>query len=188
MSAVFTPTRAQLNVDQFHRMGELGILVPDVRLELIDGEMLTIAPIGRHAWMVEELGKLLRQQAGDRALVWSQNPVRLSDVDEPQPDIMVLIPRPGHYRDSLPTGPDVLLVIEVADTTVAYDRETKLGLYARHGIQEAWIVNIRDGRLEIYRDPAGGVYRMKLERNTSDTASPLCLQDLSVALAALLSD
>jgi Uma2 family endonuclease len=189
MNAVFTPTRARLTVAQFHRMGELGILAPDLRLELVDGEMLTMAPIGSwHAWVVEELGNILRRQVADGPLVWSQNPVRLSDVDELQPDIMLLVPNKGHYRDALPTAHDVLLLIEVSDTTLAYDRETKLPLYAAARVPEVWIINLRDRRLEIYRDPVGSSYRIKLERGARDTVSPLAVPQIAVNLSDILTE
>lgn len=184
MSAVFTPTRARLSVDQFHRMAEAGIFASDDRVELINGEMIEMAPIGsRHSSAVMRLRAQLGRLVGELALVSPQNPVMLPPDSEPQPDIALLKPRADWYSLALPGPADVLLVVEVADTTVDYDRDVKLALYAAHGIREAWIVDLRGRRLEVYRDPRDGHYRMKLERGPTDMVSPEALPAVALDLS-----
>jgi Uma2 family endonuclease len=123
---------------------------------------------------------------GDLGVVSVQNPVTLPPHSEPQPDFAIL--RPGFDRlpGGLPHHDDVLLLIEVADTTLAYDR-SKLRLYARHGIREIWIVNLTGRVLELYREPADEAYRVKLERSAADTASPLALPTVGVELSGLFA-
>jgi Uma2 family endonuclease len=135
--------RHRLNVDEYHRMGRAGILPEDSRVELINGEIIDMAPIGsRHAGSVSQLNALLERATGDAAIVWVQNPIALSDHTEPQPDLALLRPREDFYKTAHPGPGDVLLVIEVADTTLAYDRDIKLPLYARASIPEAWLVDL----------------------------------------------
>jgi Uma2 family endonuclease len=131
---------------------------------------------------------LFSRQVGDRALVWTQNPIAAPPRSEPQPDVALLSPRPDRYRDSLPTPNDVLLLVEVADTTLQYDRAVKLPLYARHSIGEVWIVNLPEPRLEIHRDPQDGAYRSREERSAADTASPAALPNVDLTLRELLAD
>ena len=151
--------RRLLTVEDYHRMGEAGILSRDDRVELIEGELVEMAPIGsEHAASVGMLNRLLVLAVGGRAVVFPQNPVRLDVHNEPQPDFTVLKPRPDGYRSALPTPEDVLLVVEVAASSLAYDRGLKLALYARHGIPELWIVNVAAQEIEIFRKPAGDHY------------------------------
>ena|SRR5438105_5557032 len=180
--------RHKLSVEQFHEMGRAGILREDSRVELIEGELIDMAPIGSlHASVVNTLSMLF-SQFRQIAIVATQNPVTLQPYNEPQPDIALLRPKPDRYRDALPSAQDVLLVIEVADTSLQYDRTVKLSLYARHGIRETWIVNLAERKLEIYRQPGDGRYRAKLERQAADTVSPEALPMVSVDLTDVLSD
>lgn len=160
MNAVTSPQRYLINVEQFHKMGEAGIFPPDARIELIEGELLTMAPIGsRHGSAVAVLTRLLvLSPLADRTLLWPQNAVVLSAFSELQPDILLLRPRADNYRDANPEPGDVLLLIEVSDSTLGFDRRRKVPLYARHGIGEAWIVNLQDRQLEVFREPREGAY------------------------------
>lgn len=186
MASIFTPTTARLTIRQFHMMGEAGILPPDARVELINGEMLEMAPIGaRHLKVVNRLNRLLVSSIRDAAIVSVQNPVVLDDHSEPQPDLAILT-SDSDSGTRLPKASDVLLLIEVADTTIQYDRTVKLQLYAKHGIREVWIVNLVDRVLEVYREPKDGGYRVKLDRAASETMSPLALPTVELALAAIL--
>ena len=154
----------RFSVDDYHRMGEAGILGPDLRTELIDGEVVEMPPIGHpHAGTVKLLSNLLKEALGAAAIVSVQDPVRLDDYTEPLPDIALLRPRADYYRNSHLTPDDVLLLIEVADTSVAYDRDVKLPRYARAGIPEAWLVDLGAGRLTRHCRPAGGTYTEILE-------------------------
>jgi Uma2 family endonuclease len=159
--------RRSLTVEAYHRMGEVGIFAPDERVELIEGEVVEMAPIGSgHAGMVGRLNRLLVRAAADRALVFVQNPVRLSRTSEPQPDFAVLKPRADDYQSALPGPADVLLLVEIAETSLKYDRELKAPLYAAHAIPELWVVDLGGKVLWSYRDPqADGYARVeKVER------------------------
>jgi Uma2 family endonuclease len=143
-------------------MGEAGILREDERVELIEGDVVQMNPIeSRHAACVKVLTRLLGRSLGDDLLLDVQNPVRLDDGMEPQPDLAMVWSR--DYRESLPGPEDVLLAIEVSDTTLAYDRNVKLPLYARAGIREAWIVDLPNQTVERHNDPSEQGYR-RMER------------------------
>ncbi|WP_440994966.1 Uma2 family endonuclease [Arhodomonas sp. SL1] len=149
------PRRHRYTVGELHRMAAAGVFGGDDRVELIQGEIIDMAPIGsRHAGTVAQFSELLRRTLGERGLVWVQSPLALGEYSAPQPDIAVLAPRADFYKEHLPGPAEVCLVIEVADTTVAYDRDTKLPLYADHGIPEAWLVDLEGGQL--LRRRAGG--------------------------------
>jgi Uma2 family endonuclease len=147
--------RRKLSVDDYHRMGEAGILTEDDRVELIEGELVAMAPIGsEHIAATNALTRLLVLAVGDRGIVSVGNPVRLSRHSEPQPDFAVLRPR-DDYRKALPRPEDTVLAIEVANTSLDYDRSVKLALYARSGIPEVWIVNLLKSEVDVYRSPTG---------------------------------
>ncbi|HMO45342.1 MAG TPA: Uma2 family endonuclease [Rubrivivax sp.] len=152
-------TRHRLTVADYYRMGEAGIFAPDARVELIEGEIIDMAPIGtRHGSAVKRMLALLTSALGARVIVAVQDPLRLSDLSEPEPDLMLLKPRADFYADAHPTAADVLLLIEVADTSARYDREIKLPLYARHGVPEVWIVDLEARLLRFYSQPVGDAY------------------------------
>ena len=152
-----SPTRHLISVEAFHRMGETGILGPADRVELIEGEIIDMSPIGvLHAAIVARLASHFSLRLGATAVVWCQNPLRLDDVSEPEPDISILRPRADFYTTSLPGAADVLLVIEVADPSRAYDLGTKVPLYARHGIPEVWVIDAATRQIRVFRRPVGG--------------------------------
>lgn len=149
-----------LTVSEYERMGENGIFPPDARVELIEGEIIEMSPIAsRHAAAVDVAARSLMQQTVEFAIVRIQNPIVLNDFSEPQPDISLLKYRPDFYRAAHPRPEDILLVIEVADTTVHYDRNVKMPLYARAGISEALLFNLPDDRLEYFSRPEMGDYQ-----------------------------
>jgi Uma2 family endonuclease len=146
-------TRHKLTVSDYHRMAEAGILDEDSRVELIDGEIIDRAPIGAsHAATTTNLTKLLVLAVADRAVVWPQNPVLLDEHNEPQPDLALLKPRPD-YQQRKPRPEDVLLMVEIADTTLGRDLNIKLPLYARAGIPEVWIVDVKGRRVLVHAEP-----------------------------------
>lgn len=148
-----------MTVDDYHRMGEAGILGPELRTELIEGEVVEMPPIGHlHGGTVKFLVNRLTRSVGERAVVSVQDPIRLDNHTEPQPDIALLCPKGDFYRTAHPRPGDILLVIEVADTTLRYDRDVKLPLYARAGIPEAWLVDLQGLRLTLYRNPGADAY------------------------------
>jgi Uma2 family endonuclease len=152
------------NVEDYYRMAEAGLFSEQDRVELIDGEVIKMSPIGsRHAGCVDRLNSILNRKVGHAAIIRVQNPVRLNDFSEPEPDVALLKPRDDFYSQSHPTAADVLLVIEVAETSVEYDRSVKMPLYARAGILEAWLVNLPKDIIEIYSQPKNGKYQ-KVQR------------------------
>lgn len=149
----------RFSVEQYYRMAELGLLAPEARTELIEGEIFDMPPIGsRHAATVSWLHRQLVKAVDDRAVVFEQSPLRLSRHSEPQPDLMLLRPRRDRYSESHPTARDTLLIIEVSDSTWLYDREIKMPLYAAYGVREAWLVDIGVRTLSCYGAPHGGAF------------------------------
>ena len=178
------PARHRLDVDDYHRMGEAGILHEDDRVELIDGELIDMAPIGQdHAATVNGLNRILVMAFGERAIVSVQNPVRLNRFSEPQPDFAVFRPRADDYRTGEPPGPsDTLLVVEVADSSLRYDRTVKLPLYARAGIPEVWIIDLKRRVLEAHRQPGPDGYAAMQTHGPGDTVTPALAPEIAVAL------
>jgi Uma2 family endonuclease len=178
----------RFTVDQYHRMIEAGILTKDDRVELIEGEIVEVAPIGtRHASTVDRITRLLVTRLGDRAIVRVQGPILLPiEVSEPQPDVAVLRPRADFYRAAHPQPDDVLLVIEVADTTVEPDRRWKLPLYARAGLREAWLADVNAERLELYDEPGPAGYRRPRVLARGEAIAARAFPDLTLDVADLL--
>ena len=152
--------RRRFTIEEYHRMAETGILGHDDRVELIDGEIVEMSPIAsRHSACVARLTHVFFKVVGSRALVWSQAPCVLPPYSEPEPDIMLLRPRADFYEQAHPRPADILLVVEVSDSSLDYDRGVKLRLYARAGIPEAWIVDVAGEVVEVHREPAATGYR-----------------------------
>lgn len=176
-----------ISADEYERMGEAGIFGPDARLELIEGDIYQMSPIGSpHASCVKFLSRFLNRALGDIALISTQDPIRLNDFSEPQPDVALLRLRDDFYRDAHPTPADVLIIIEVADTTVNTDRSVKIPLYAKAGIREAWLVDIPSGEIEVYAEPADGVYQTIKRFERGDTAQSQTVANLAVSVADVL--
>jgi Uma2 family endonuclease len=179
-------SRYRFSVADYHRLGETGILAGDRRVELIDGEIRHMNPIGPlHAGTVSHLLHLLSRQLGERALLSVQNPVQLDDFSEPQPDLMVLRPRDDSYTTAHPQPADVFVIVEVADTTERYDREEKILRYARAGIAEAWLVLPGVKTIEQYTEPRGGSYRSVRIHKAGDALFSAGGPELQLALDSL---
>ncbi|MBA2713786.1 MAG: Uma2 family endonuclease [Rubrobacteraceae bacterium] len=162
-------------------MAEAGILHEDDRVELIGGEIVEMNPIGgRHAKCVTELTRVLISLVGDDVRVSPQNPVKLDDHEEPQPDVAVLRTGERYQAGALPTPEDVLLLIEVSDTSLAYDREVKLPLYASSGIAEVWLVDLKGGIIERYSEPSEEGYRLVRRAGRGETLESAVLPALIV--------
>jgi Uma2 family endonuclease len=167
-------------------MEEAGILTEDDRVELIEGQLIAMSPIGSdHSGTVNSLNRMLVLAVGDRGVVAVQNPVQLDDLSEPQPDFSVLKPRDDDYRRATPRPHEVLLIIEVAHSSLAYDRAIKRSLYARHGIPEFWIVNIAGGLVEVCRKPVGDDYASLFQAGRDATLEPELLPGVAIPVAAL---
>ncbi|MDG4553091.1 MAG: Uma2 family endonuclease [Candidatus Competibacter sp.] len=177
--------RHRWTVAEYHRMGEVGLLNEDSRVELIEGEIIEMAPIGsEHAGHNNYLLSLLAYRLYGKVVVAGQNPVVLGGYEEPQPDIALLRWRDDYYRNAHPHAKDVLLLIEVSDSTLRYDRDVKVPLYANHGIPEVWLLDIQNRQLDIYREPINGEYRQRECRHTGKIAPILC-PDAVIDLAEL---
>lgn len=187
-SMAVTLRRRRFTLEEYHRMGEAGILHEDSRVELIEGEIVEMAPIGsRHAATVARISSLFTTLLGNRAVVWPQNPLLLSVlVSEPQPDVMLLAYRADFYAGALPEPSDVLLLIEVADSSLAYDRRTKTPLYGRAGVPEVWLVDVEAARVELYRQLGATGYADVRSPARDERISPLAFPDLVVTPAELL--
>ncbi len=170
-------------------MGEAGIFSPDARLELIEGEIIEMAPIGSgHAGAVNILTRLFVQLLADRAVVAVQNPVVVGLRSVPQPDLAVLRARDDHYSRAHPSADDVLLIVEVADTTLAFDTGTKAALYARHGIPEVWVLDVRDRAIHAYRDAAARNYKTMLRLVGDERLSALAIPELVITPRQVFGD
>jgi hypothetical protein len=180
--------RRSFTVEEYHRMAQAGILSEDDRVELIDGEILKMAPIGsRHAGAVKRLlDKFIHLQAAGKVLLSVQDPVRLGEHSEPQPDLMLLRPRPDFYASSHPGPQDVLLLVEVAETSATYDREGKLPLYARAGIPEVWLIDLSEEQIEIYRHPFPQGYQEVQHVRRGERVAPSALPDVFLPVEAIL--
>jgi Uma2 family endonuclease len=184
--AAATPHR--FDVDAYHRMAAAGILSPEDRVELIEGEIVDMAPIGSaHAATTDLLNELVtRALAIGQVQVRIQGPLRLDAHNEPQPDLMLLRSKPDFYRSGHPNAADVLLLVEVADSPLAWDRGPKLALYARHGVPEMWIVDLVGRAVEICRDPGPEGYADR-RRVSEGKATPTLVPGVDVDVAALLA-
>jgi len=179
--------RWRFTVDDFYRMGEVGILPPEARVELIDGEVIKMAPIGsHHNGSVASLDERLRELLGRRVSISIQGPLELERHWNLQPDVLILKRRDDYYRNANPTAADVLLLIEVADTTLPYDRDTKGPRYARAGVVEYWIADLTGARLLVHRDPRDGAYQDVQILTREDTAQLLMFPEIAIAVADIL--
>ena len=185
MSAQLEPRR--FNVTEYYRMAEAGILKPEDRVELIEGEVIKMSPIGSpHAACVSRLVRFLANAIGETAILSVQNPVRLDDFSEPVPDLALLKPRKDYYAARHPVPADVLLVIEVADTSLLKDRNIKVPLYARAGISEIWLVNIPKQVVEVYSESQNGKYRKCQKNKRGETVESPTVKGLSLTVNEIL--
>ncbi len=188
MIAVATkPARKKFTVEEYYKLGEIGIIGPDERTELIDGDIMLMAPMGsRHAACIPRLLKIFFKALGDHALITSQTPVRLNGQFEPEPDLSILKPREDCYRYQLPQPQDIYLLIQVSVTTVEYDRNEKSVLYSQAGIIELWIVDIPAELVEVYRNPSPNGYESVQQFRHGETISPLAFPDIVISVDEIL--
>ncbi len=177
--------RHRLTVADYHRMGDAGIFHEDDRVELVDGELFRMASIGSlHSGIVIRLESRFGALAGDRYLVSTQNPIQIPPYSEPQPDLVLLRPRADTYCGSLPRPSDVLLLVEVADSSLEWDRDVKIPMYGRHGVIESWLVDLEHRTVTVFRDPAQDGYRSSVEVREG-AVSPCCFRDVAITLGDL---
>ena len=182
-----SPEHRKFTVDEYYRMAEVGILRPDERVELIDGEIILMAPIGEpHAVGVDNLNLPFAEVARGRFVVRVQGPVRLGSGSELIPDVVLLRMRQAGYISGHPGPDDVLLVIEVSDSTLAYDRGTKLNLYANANIPETWIMNLPEDCIESFTEPGPDGYSRHTVYQRGDRISPSTISGVEFAVEDLL--
>jgi Uma2 family endonuclease len=181
------PLKRLFTVSEYHSMAETGILSEDDRVELIEGEIYRMAPIGsRHAGCVKRLNRILGRRLRDRVLLGIQDPILLDGYSEMEPDVSVLRLRPDHYADSHPTPEEIFFLIEVADSSLGFDRSVKLPAYARNGIPEVWLVDLVQGAVDIHRQPSLSGYRDIRRLRKDDRISPLAFPDLELSASDIL--
>jgi Uma2 family endonuclease len=181
------PQKYFFNVDEYYRMAGAGLFSEGPHVELIEGEVIEMSPIGsRHAGCVDDLTSLLVPKVARLAIVRVQGPIRIDEYSEPQPDIALLKPRRDSYRRSHPTPSEVLLVIEVADTSAHYDRNVKLPLYARAGIPEAWLVILPKDIIEVHTEPKNGKYTKVQRLRRGKTLASSTVAGLSLKVDDIL--
>ena len=180
-------SKKHFSIEDYYRMAAAGVLRKDDRVELIEGEIIKMNPIGsRHAACVGRLTKLLERRGGDHAIVWVQNPVEINDYSEPVPDVTLLKWRADFYANAKPAPGDVLLIVEVSDSTINYDRKVKAPLYARAGVHEMWLVNLPEELIEVYTHPLDGVYQETRLVRRGETVTVASAGGLSVEADAVL--
>jgi len=185
-AAEYQPQVRRFTAKEYHRMMDAGVLRPDERTELLDGQIIKMAPVGDpHVILVNLLTRLLVVALGLRAIVSVQNPIRLSPRSEPQPDVVLLRAEPGDPDAGRPLLKHVLLLIEVSDTTFRYDRYTKLPRYAERGVPEVWIFDLKAKQLHVFRVPEGESYRDE-QVLTEGSVSPLAFPNVTLDVAELL--
>jgi Uma2 family endonuclease len=180
-------TRRLFTVDEYHRMAEAGILGEDDRVELLDGEIVEMTPIGsRHAGCVKRLARLLIEKLGSQAVVGIHDPVVLDDLSEPQPDISVARPREDTYSRAHPRPADLLLLIQVAESSLDPDRTRKIPRYGRAGIPETWLVDLEAAWIELYRVPGPDGYADRTSAARGDTLTPQAFPNISIEVDEVL--
>ena len=181
------PVPRKFTVAEYYRMVDAGILQPKERVELIEGDILVMPPIGPfHAEGVDDFIEFFSQYAAGRFRVRVQSPVHLGEHLDLQPDVVLLRRRPGGYGRAHPTAADILLVIEVADSTLAYDRDIKAHIYGRAGVPETWVLNLPEDCIEVFRQPGPQGYAQHTSYRRGDRIRPVSLPDLEFAVADLL--
>ncbi|HVH68119.1 MAG TPA: Uma2 family endonuclease [Gemmatimonadales bacterium] len=180
-------TTHRFTVAEYQRMGEAGVFREDDRVELIDGQVVEMSPIGpRHAACVDRLTRVFSQRLGDRAVVRVRSPIVLGRHAAPQPDVTLLQPPIERYAEAHPEARDTLLVIEVADTTADYDRSVKVSLYARAGIAEVWLVDLEAHSIELSRTPKGGRYSDRRTARSGEIISPSVFPTVQISTDEVL--
>jgi len=180
------PQYHPISIWEYFRMGETGVLDPEARCELLEGELFDMPTIGpQHSSKVKRLNRIFSRIIGDRAIVSAQDPILLGDLSAPQPDLALLCWREDFYEQLHPGPEDILVLVEVADSTLTYDRDRKLPLYARFAIPEIWLVDVAGRQLDVYRDPENGKYKTKFRVQDLSCVGIAALPDIELDLRSL---
>ena len=182
-------SRKRFTADDYQRMGQVGILSKDDRVELIDGEVVAMTPIGaRHAACVDSVNRAFVLGAGDTAIVRVQGSVRLSLYTEPEPDLVLLRPRADFYASRLPGPADILLIVEIADSPIDYDRDVKARIYAEAGVPDYWLADLNANLVSCYSASHEGTYRSRQQYHRGQTITPRLLPQCPTAVDLLLRE
>lgn len=182
------PTRVRFSRTDYHRMGETGILPQRPRVELLDGEIIQMSPIGpQHGCVVDRLANFFLPRLANRAIGRVQGAIAIDAHSEPEPDLALLKPRPDFYARQHPTAADVLLLIEVSDSSIEQDLGTKLRLYARAAVPEYWVFDLTRDLLIVHRGPAGEAYTEVKELPRTATVCPLAFAEIPVRVGEILA-
>ena len=186
-TATATDGPRRFTVEEYRRMGEVGVFQPDERVELLQGDILKMSPKGpEHCASTSYAEDCFRAKLGDRALVRTQDPIHLDDHSEPEPDLVLALPHPRRYADHHPTPAEVLYVLEISDTTLAKDRNIKAALYAQAGIPQYGILNVNTRELEDYRDPDADGYRTKHTCRADESFALVAFPEVRITVGELL--
>ncbi|NOQ34674.1 MAG: Uma2 family endonuclease [Methylococcaceae bacterium] len=182
MVAVVAPHRHRVNINEWHKMS--AVFKPEQHLELLNGEITEMSPIGhKHSGHLNGLVYFFRKQLSDETVLSVQNPLQLNNFSEPEPDLMLLKPTADFYKHRHPNAGDVLLLVEISDSSLFFDRNEKLKLYAQHNISDYWIVNLNDQCLEVYRQPKGEDYQQQQTLSAGDSIRPLQFADINLQIS-----
>jgi Uma2 family endonuclease len=182
------PKHHRFTTTEYYAMAEAGIFGPKLRTELIEGEIYDkMTPGPKHSFSTNDLGNEFKDRLGRRVRVWTQSPLHLGRGSVPEPDLMLLHPRRERYRSRHPAVEDVLLVIEVSDTTLAFDRTRKIPMYARAGIPEVWVVNLIDRVIETWSDPVDGTYQEQRTYKPGESIAPKAFTDCQLPVDDVLA-
>ena len=181
------PQRLRFSVDEYYQMIELGLLKDYEKAEIIEGELISKMPIGeKHSAIVERLSEILHDELGKSVSLRNQQPIKFSDYNEPQPDLAILQRRDDFYFYEKPVPKDVLILIEVSDSTLKYDRDTKLALYAEAEIPEVWIVNLKNNIVEVHQKPSIGIYQLAQIYKSGEVVKSAILPNLEIEVDKIL--
>lgn len=179
----------RFTADEYQHMGRVGILSRHDRVELIDGEVVAMTPIGpRHCACVDSLTRAMVTVVGDQAIVRVQGSVRLDFYTEPEPDLVLLRPQADFYASRHPGPADILLIVEVADSSLGYDRDVKSRVYAESGVQEYWLADLKDNSVSRYSELRGGTYQSVRQYHRGQTLAPSLLPECQIAVDVLLTE
>jgi Uma2 family endonuclease len=188
MSVVSVPQRMRISADRYLKMAATGVLTEDDRVELIEGDIVDTPGIGpKHSAVAARLNKVFVLSAGDAAIVSPGSSIRLGKYSVPQPDLMLLKPREDFFSQQLPTATDVLLLVEISDSSLGFDLGGKRALYARRRVVEYWVVNIPGKCVHVYRDPWGERYTQAMECTLAEIVSPRALPVIQVTVGTLFT-
>jgi len=184
---MLTLPRKKFAIEEYHQIIASGVLKEDYLIELINGEIFEMSPVGfRHASCVNRLNQLLSLKLGDKTIISVQNPIKLNDNSEPQPDIVLLKPRHDFYANQHPTVEDIFLLIEVADSSIEYDRTFKIPIYAENKVQEVWLVDLNQNLLEVYQNPQTNYYQSIKKLSSQDTLTLTQPEAITIRLDRIL--